>query len=106
VSVCRKTGQADEDLIALYMQGHDMFGSRRADRYLDDLEALFERLAEHPGLARLRTEFEPPVRAFTYRAHVVIYEEEPGGIVIVRVRHGHEDWHNDPRGPRDDRDQF
>lgn len=94
----RTTDGADEDLIALYIQGHDMFGPAQADRYLNELESLFQRLAEFPGQSRLRTEFDPPVRTFVHRAHVVIYEEEPRGIVILRVRHGHEDWLLDPRG--------
>ena len=87
-----KTGQADEDLIAIYIQGYDQFGRQQAERYQDGLEAAFQRLADYPELTRLRTEFNPPVRALSYVSHVIFYEEEPGGVVILRLRHGHEDW--------------
>lgn len=91
----RTTDRADEDLIAIYIHGLDQFGPRQADIYWDGLNALFQRLADYPRLARLRTEFDPPVRVFSYASHLVLYDEEPGGVVIVRVRHGHEDWQGD-----------
>lgn len=100
MSAYRTTGEADEDLIAIFIQGHDLFGARQADRYLDELHALFQRLAEHPAMTWLRTDYDPPVRIYAYRSHMVVYEEAPEGIVILRVRHGHEDWWSDPRsGP-------
>ena len=40
----------------------------------------------------------PAIRAFSFKAHVVIYEDAPDGVVILSVRHGHEDWHEDPLG--------
>jgi len=98
VSRLRKTREADEDLIALYIQGSDRFGVRQADSYLDELDDVFRRLVINPGLARLRTEYRPPVRVFSFKAHVVVYGEEDEGIVILRVRHAHEDWQGDPRG--------
>lgn len=98
MSVYRLTQRADEDILAVYLQSYDMFGELQADRYQDDLHALFGRLADHPGIARVRSEVAPPVRAFSFKAHVVIYEDASDGIVILRVRHGHEDWQSDPPG--------
>jgi len=94
----RLSVQASEDLIAIYIQGHDQFGPRQADRYQDELTAVFQRLAAFPGLARLRPEHQPPVRILPHKAHVIVYEEEAEGVIIQRVRHGHEDWQGDPRG--------
>ncbi len=101
----RLSAEASEDLIAIYIQGHDQFGPRQADRYQDELEALFLRLAAFPGLARLRPEYQPPVRVFTHKSHVIVYEEEPEGVLVQRVRHGHEDWHDDPKGAEREREQ-
>jgi len=98
VSTYRLSQRADQDILAVYLQGFELFGERQADRYHDDLHALFRRLADHPGMARVRSEIVPTVRAFTFKAHVVIYEEAPDGIVILSVRHGHEDWQKDPLG--------
>lgn len=90
--------------MALYEQGHDLFGPRQADRYLDDLDRTFERLAEFPGLGRLRTDYTPPARILPFRAHVIVYDEDDTGIVIIGVRHAREDWRSDPRGSESDRE--
>ncbi|MES2861998.1 MAG: type II toxin-antitoxin system RelE/ParE family toxin [Pseudomonadota bacterium] len=90
--------QADEDMVLLYMDGAQRFGERRADAYHDGLETLFQTLADYPEMARLRSEYEPPVRIQRHRSHIVIYDTSADGILIVRVRHGHEDWQNDPHG--------
>lgn len=98
MSVYRLAQRADDDILAVYLQGFELFGERQADRYHDDLHALFRKLADHPAMARLRAEITPPVRAFAFKAHVVIYEEVPDGVVILSVRHGHEDWQENPLG--------
>lgn len=98
MSLYRLTQRAADDIFAVYLQGYELFGERQADRYHDDLHVLFHRLADYPGMARVRSEITPPVRAVPFKAHVVIYEDAPGGIVILSVRHGHEDWQNDPPG--------
>ena len=100
MSLYRLTQRADDDILAVYLQGFELFGERLADRYHDDLHALFQKLADHPGMARVRSEITPAVRAFSFKAHVVIYEDAPDGVVLLSVRHGHEDWHNDPLGPK------
>ena len=100
----RLSKEASEDLVAIYIQGHDQFGTRQADRYQDDLDALFRRLAATPAVARLRLEYVPPVRVFVFKAHVIVYDQEPDGVLIQRVRHGHEDWQDDPYGSSDEGD--
>ncbi|MFN3353773.1 MAG: type II toxin-antitoxin system RelE/ParE family toxin [Brevundimonas sp.] len=100
----RTSSEADEDLIAIFEQGIERFGRRQADRYLDDLWRTFGRLADFPGIGRLRTENQPPVRTLAYQAHVIIYEEDDGGVLIIRVRRGREDWRNDPRGSDEEQD--
>ena len=94
----RLTGAADEDMVLVFIQGCDLFGRRQADRYFDGLHDCFQRLALNPGTARLRTEFNPPLRVAAYKAHVVIYEVDDDGVTILRVRHGREDWPADPLG--------
>jgi toxin ParE1/3/4 len=61
------------------------------------LRRTFDLLAENPRLARERTELSPPVRVHPCGAHVVIYTvEDDGTVLIVRVRHGREDWAGSP----------
>lgn len=90
--------------MALYMQGAQQFGERQADRYHDDLIAVFERLADFPRIGMVRVGIDPPVRALSHGSHVIVYREEPEGVLILRVRHGHEDWQDDPVGsaPKED----
>ena len=70
-----------------------MFGLSQADRYIDGLLGTLELIADFPEIARLRTGIDPPVRAWPYRSHVILYDlGEAGGVLIVRIRHGLEDW--------------
>ncbi|MCZ4429781.1 type II toxin-antitoxin system RelE/ParE family toxin [Agrobacterium sp. SOY23] len=39
----------------------------------------------------------PPLRIRRFRAHLVVYRIDANDeVFIVRVRHGHEDWVNEP----------
>lgn len=88
----RTTRRAEQDITDLYVQGASQFGSAQAERYHAGLLALFDLLADNPLIARLRTEFSPPVRMHGYQAHMVVYVEDEQGILIVRVLHGRQDW--------------
>lgn len=42
-------------------------------------------------------ELLPPLRIHRFRAHLVVYRiDADDEVFIVRVRHGHEDWVNEP----------
>lgn len=70
-----------------------MFGLSQADRYIDGLLETLELIADFPEIARLRTGIAPPVRGWPYRSHMILYDlGEDGGVLIVRIRHGLEDW--------------
>jgi toxin ParE1/3/4 len=49
-------------------------------------------LSRFPRAARLRDEVDPPVRAYPYRSHLIVYDIDGDAIVILRIRHGREDW--------------
>ena len=89
----RLTREAAEDIIEIYTYGAGQFGARQADSYHSLLESTFDFLARHPLVARRRLELSPPVRIHPVQAHLVIYRiEDDGSILIIRVRHAHEDW--------------
>ena len=89
----RLTREAAEDIIEIYIYGAEQFGARQADSYHSLLENTFDFLARHPLAARRRLELSPPVRIHPVQAHLVIYRiEDDGSILVIRVRHGHEDW--------------
>ena len=92
----RLTERAEQDIIEIYLEGLSRFGEQQADRYHQELTSLFELIALNPKMARERLELAPPVRIHPHKAHLIVYLEESDGILIVRVRHGHEDWDQAP----------
>ena len=85
---------AERDLLAIYHQGAVTFGLAQADGYIDALLEAMDLIADFPEIARLRMEYHPPARLYPHGSHVIVYDlDEAGGrVVIVRIRHGHEDW--------------
>ena len=86
------TLQAEVDFDHIYDTGLRQFGSTQGDAYAAGLKRIFEFLAAFPHAARERLEVSPPVRAFSYKAHVVVYDIVEGDIVVLRLRHSREDW--------------
>lgn len=89
----RLSREADEDIVRIYIEGVRLFGRAQAESYHRELESLFELLAANPRMARERNEIMPPVRIHPYKAHLIVYVIEANDdVLIVRIRHGHEDW--------------
>lgn len=89
----RLTRKAAEDIIAIYQDGIRLFGAVQAEKYHSAMEKAFQLLSENPELAREREEITPPVRVHPHGTHLIVYiVERNGDILIVRVRHGREDW--------------
>jgi toxin ParE1/3/4 len=85
--------EAEEDIVAIAEQGVRMFGVGQAKRYHEELFALFDLIAVYPRIARERDEIDPPVRIHPFKAHLIVYRiEADETILIIRIRHGHEDW--------------
>ena len=84
---------ADRDLDDIYIQSVDLFGVRQADQYIDGLLDTLDMIVAFPRMARLRDDISPPVRAHAHQSHVIIYDvDDHGDVLIVRIRHAHEDW--------------
>jgi len=93
----RLTVEAQRDLIGIIEAGARLFGVAQATRYNEELFTLFDLIAANPKLARERLEITPPVRVHPFKAHLVVYlVDELGDVLILRIRHGHEDW-SDPQ---------
>jgi toxin ParE1/3/4 len=92
----RFSEKARADFLSIHADGEERFGFDQAERYADDLERVFDLLSENPKLARLRTELNPPVRVHPHGSHVIVYEVREGAVLILRIRHAHENWTDDP----------
>lgn len=89
----RLSRKAEDDILRIYLESTRLFGRALAETYHQNLKTTIEHLAARPRMARERTEISPPVRIHPFKAHLIVYViEDTGGIFIIRVRHGHEDW--------------
>lgn len=94
----RLSSKAQDDLVAIYIEGAREFGIAQADAYHSALEGVFTLLGDYPEMARLREEIAPPVRIHPFKSHIVVYEVEGGEVTILRVRHARENWISAPKG--------
>lgn len=91
----RLRGTAGRDIEAIYEQGCERFGKRVARLYIERLFEVFERLGEYPRSSPVRSMLDRDVRVQPFASHVILYETVADDVVILRVRHGSEDWQND-----------
>ncbi len=92
----RLTQAAQDDIITISDAGIALFGERQARTYHDALFDMFDLLAANPKMARERAEFTTPLRVHRFQSHMIVYQIEGDDILIVRVRHGREDWISEP----------
>lgn len=96
----RLTNRAEEDIISLFVTGSKQFGTAQAEHYHNQLERCFQFLADNPLAAPQRNEISPPVRVHPFGAHLIIYQTlDTRDILVIRIRHAHEDWINDRDEP-------
>jgi len=99
MSRLRISTDADTDLGRLYLQGVDLFGVVQADRYIEELFAALDLISTFPRMARLRHDIQPPVWAYPFKAHMILYDiDDQGDVLVVRIRHAHEDWQDTAAG--------
>ena len=92
----RLTQAAERDIISIAETGIEIFGLSTAQGYHNALFNTFDLLADNPHMSPERTELTPPLRVHPFRAHIILYKAEQTGVLIVRVRHAHEDWTSAP----------
>ena len=85
---------AEEDLIQIYIDGATSFGLEQARQYHQKLFQVFQFLAENPLAAPIRPELTAEIRVHPVASHIVLYTARQQGILILRIRHAHEDWLN------------
>ena len=75
------------DLVYIADYTVDTWGPKQAQRYLDSLEACFNRLVKAPGIGRPCDRIWPGYRRIEHQKHVILYRENHDGIFVSRVLH-------------------
>ena len=84
--------EAEADIAAINREGIRLFGAQQAQKYAGEMAEAFRVIAEYPLASPSRNEFGRPVRVRPFRSHVILYEVKEEVTLILRIRHGHEDW--------------
>jgi toxin ParE1/3/4 len=88
----RKTRRADEDLQEIYRYTRRTWGRAQAELYIRGIEQRFELLAGNPLVGIAREDLQPEgLRSVVHHSHVIFYQPQPYGVLIVRVLHGRQD---------------
>lgn len=80
--------RAEDDLVALYLDGLERFGREQAELYSQSFTAAFETLARFPLAGGIADGIRPPTRHLIHNAYAMFYEVRGDSILVLRVIHG------------------
>ena len=83
----RITARAERDLKDIYRYTVEAFGHKQAEKYLRELDAVFELLGDNPNLGRV---YDGRTRQFVHGSHIILYRASADAVIIGRVFHGAE----------------
>lgn len=87
MSIVRRTAQAEEDLIGIWIYiAQD--NPAAADRLIDQFDGKFSLLAEQPALGPARDDIAPGLRYLPVGNYLILYRIIDGGIEVVRIVQG------------------
>ena len=82
-----RTPLANDDMLSIweYIAADN---EATADNFLRQIDQVFQRLVESPGIGRSQDQFTSGLRSFPIGRYVIFYQTIPNGIEIIRVLHG------------------
>ena len=83
----RFSRRSEVDLLNIGAYTLQKWGNAQAARYIGELEACCQTLADNPALGRLCDDVRPGLRRHEHGRHVVFYRQGRGGILISRILH-------------------
>lgn len=83
----RLTPAALNDLESIWRYTAQQWGLTQAAHYIDQLNEVFEAIAQSPNLASPCDTIRPGYRRFQVERHAVYFRLEAGTVVVVRVLH-------------------
>ncbi len=87
VAKIKLTRLSEDDLETILKYTLKTWGKRQAERYLGDLQACFEELADRPGLGRSCDSIRPGLMRMEHGRHVLFYRTREYGVRIIRILH-------------------
>jgi toxin ParE1/3/4 len=87
VAAFRFSLRAEADLGDIVCYTLQQWGKDQTIRYIDDLEACCQELANDPELGRSCDHIRPGLRRMECGRHVIFYRMEAGGILVSRILH-------------------
>ena len=82
---------ADKDLEDIFDYTFDEFGFDQAEKYLLEIEEIFQHLIVNPQIGKKRDEIKQGLYSFPKDNHIIFYRILDNHIRIVRVLHGSRD---------------
>jgi toxin ParE1/3/4 len=82
VAAFRFSQRAEADLLGIAMHTLRAWGEAQAIRYLTELEACCQMLADNPELGGGCDDIRPGLRRMESRKHVIFYRRESKGILV------------------------
>ena len=82
---------ADEDLEDIFDYTTTEFGLEQAEKYLNEIEDVFQNLLLNPELGKTRNEIKEGLYSFPKDNHIIFYRILENNIRIVRALHGSRD---------------
>mgnify|MGYP002335975219 CR=1 FL=1 len=79
--------RARADLREIWTYSADRWGEDQADRYIGELRAAVEAIAERPSRGKSRNELSEGLLSVTVRAHLILYRATENDVIIVRILH-------------------
>ena len=83
----RLSRRAEADLLGIGKYTLHTWGKAQTVRYIRELEAFCQTLADTPALGRPCDDVRPGLRRMEHGKHVVIYRQKLTGILISRILH-------------------
>lgn len=82
---------ADKDLEDIFDYTVDEFGFDQAEKYLLEIEEIFQNLIANPQIGKKRDEIKQGLYSFPKDNHIIFYRILDNHIRVVRVLHGSQD---------------
>jgi toxin ParE1/3/4 len=86
------SAEAQDDIDTTYFEGALRWGRRAAREYTDRLKETLDLLAANPRMGASREGSRRKARVHPFGAHVILYRETRGGIIVLRIRPQRENW--------------